>query len=73
MAKPKRKIENIRSKKSNTIYKIIPRDPNDFPKGYRYNVQLWYNNVYAGNGRFCKTKVEVKQYIKKMENIKGVK
>lgn len=41
--------------------------------GYKYDVQIWTQDSenknkfwHAGNGKFCKTKKEVKQYISKL-------
>ena len=33
---------------------------------YKYNVQLLYNGVYAGHGRFTRSYKEAKQYIIKV-------
>lgn len=32
-------------------------------KGIKYNVQMLIDGVYAGNGRYCKTINEVREYI----------
>ncbi|MDY0210930.1 MAG: hypothetical protein RBQ91_05955 [Acholeplasma sp.] len=36
----------------------------DNPHGYKYNVQLWNNGYYSGNGKFFKEKRTAKQFIK---------
>ena len=54
-------------------YRVIPMTSD--PNGYKYNVrvytQAFYNGafqkVYAGNGKFCKTLDEVKDFIKEWE------
>ena len=33
---------------------------------YKYSVQLWYNGVYAGHGKFMRTYEDAKQYIIKV-------
>lgn len=44
-----------------TAIKIIKGEYN---KGeLKYNVQLWHDNTYCGDGRFCKDYNEAKQYI----------
>ena len=32
------------------------------PHGYKYNVQIWKNNYYTGNGKFFKTKTKALAY-----------
>ena len=32
------------------------------PHGYKYNVQIWKNNYYTGNGKFFKTKSKALAY-----------
>jgi hypothetical protein len=48
-------------------FKIIKLKYNS--AGYKYNVQLWRNSYYTGNGRFIKDKVELKRYIKANNHI----
>ena len=37
------------------------------PFGYKYNVQVYVNGIYAGIGRFCKTLKEVETYKRKIK------
>lgn len=37
---------------------------------YKYNVELWYNDTYAGHGKFVRTYEDAKEYI--IEELKGV-
>jgi hypothetical protein len=54
--KKKNKKENIMEAK------LIKVNDNQF--GYKYNVQLWNNGYYSGNGKFFKNKKSAKKFIK---------
>lgn len=47
----------------NNEYKLITMEQRN-QWGYKYNVQLWTNGRYYGNGKFFKTKKEANVYIK---------
>lgn len=56
-------------------YKVIPTEGLMYENSFKYNVQVWqrsyydgeFQMIYAGNGRFCRTLDEVKDFIKKWE------
>ena len=64
------------SKSTKTIFtvknhpniKLLLIETKDHPFGYNYNVQIWKNGLYAGHGKFFKTKKDALTYIKDSNN-----
>lgn len=60
-----KKKTDTKTKQTGTSFKVQKFDKHPF--GFNYNVQVFNDGVYAGQGRFCKTMDEVNKFKKNMK------